>query len=201
MATFGHRLTEDASGNRTALSATIDSSDDFHNMYTYDSLNRVPLILQQGVTGGNTFAEKRMDLTYNVDGRYDSITRFNDIAGGTSAEIAMSTYSYDSLGRLTGLDYEQGGMDLFTPYVWTYDDLNPITQFTSADGTSGFDHEKTGQLKAADHSHQTDDSYHYDDNGNRTNIRYATGSDNQLANDGTYSYGNRTKRPALAVRS
>ncbi len=189
----------DAKGNRTALSATIDSTDDFSNSYTYDALNRVTQILQQGITGGNTVAEKRIDLTYNVDGRYDSITRFNDIAGGTSAEIATSTYSYDSLGRLTGLDYEQASTDLFTPYAWTYDDLNRITQFTSADGTSDFDYDKTGQLTAADHSYQTDESYSYDDNGNRTNIGYATGSDNQLTNDGTYSYeyddeGNRTRR-------
>ncbi len=64
--------------------------------------------MQLGATGGNTDAEKRIDLTYSVDGRYDSITRFNDIAGGTSAEIATLNFPYDSLGRLTGLDYEQG---------------------------------------------------------------------------------------------
>lgn len=108
----------DAEGNRTSLSATIDSTDDFSNSYHFDALNRVRRILQQGVTGGNTVAEKRIDRTYNVDGRYDSIKRFNDIAGFTSAEIATSTYSYDSLGRLTGLDDEQGGTDLFSTYAY-----------------------------------------------------------------------------------
>jgi RHS repeat-associated protein len=189
----------DANGNRTSLSATIDSTDDFENSYSYDLLNRLTRVDQIGVSGGNTVAEKRVDFTYNVDGRFSTIARYNDTAGGSGDEIATSTYSYDSLGRLTGLDYEQGSTDLFTPYSWSYDFLGRITQFTSDDGTTDYEYDKTDQLTAADHDYQTDESYSYDANGNRTNTGYTTGDDNQLTNDGTFSYehddeGNRTSR-------
>lgn len=146
----------DSNGNRTSLSATIDGTDDFLNSYTYDALNRVTRIDQIGVTGGNTVAEKRVDFAYKVDSRYDTITRYNDTAGGSSDEIATATYTYDALGRLTGLDYEQGGTDLFTPYSWTYDDLNRITQMVHADGTTDYAYDKTDQLTDADHTYQTD---------------------------------------------
>jgi RHS repeat-associated protein len=143
---------------------------------------------QIGVSGGNTVAEKRVDFSYHVDGRYDAIARYNDTAGGSGDEIATSTYSHDSLGRLSGLDYEQGSTDLFTPYSWSYDFLGRITQFTSADGTTDYEYDKTDQLTAADHDYQTDESYSYDANGNRTNTGYTTGDDNRLTNDGTFSY-------------
>ena len=189
----------DANNNRTSLSATIDSTDDFLNSYTYDSLNRLTQLDQEGQTGGNSVAEKRVDFAYNLANQYTTIARYNDTDGGSSNEVAASTYSYDTLGRITGLEYERGGTDLFTPYSWTYDSTNRITQFVSADGTSDYSHDKTSQLTAADHNYQTDESYAYDANGNRTMTGYTTGTNNQLTNDGTYSYeyddeGNRTKR-------
>jgi hypothetical protein len=52
-----------------------------------------------------------------------------------------------------------------------------------------------GQLPGADYDYQTDESYTYDDNGNRTGATagssssvYVTGDDNQLLSDGTYTY-------------
>ena len=44
--------------------------------------------------------------------------------GGSTHQVATSTYSYDSLGRLTGLAYTKGGNNLFTPYSWTFDSLS-----------------------------------------------------------------------------
>ena len=165
----------------------------------YDALHRLTRIDQEGQTGGNTVNEKRVDFSYNALGQYTEIARFNGTAGGTGDEIATSTYAYDSLGRLTDLEYENGGVDLFTPYEWSYDDLHRVTQFVSQDGTSDYEYDPTSQLTEADHDYQTDETYSYDKNGNRTMTGYVTGDNNQLEEDGTYSYeydeeGNRTKR-------
>jgi RHS repeat-associated protein len=189
----------DAMGNRTSLAAEIDGTDDFLNTYTYDALHRLTELNQDGQTGGNTVAEKLVNFSYNSSGQYTEIARFNDLDGLTADEVATSTYGYDSLSRLTDLEYENAGVDLFTPYEWTFDSLNRITQFVSQDGTTDYDYDKTGQLTDADHSSQTDEAYSYDANGNRTMTGYTTGDNNQLTNDGAHSYeyddeGNRTKR-------
>jgi len=203
-----------AGGHRTSLSAEIDSTDDFVNSYTYDALNRLTQ-LDQGATGSASVAEKRVDFSYNAIGQFTSIARFNDLDGGSGDEVATSTYSYDTLGRLTGLAYKNGGTNLFTPYEWSYDNLSSaglgvsisadgrvaaiasaaagsglgrITQFVSADGTSDYTYDATSQLTAADHDYQTDEAYTYDANGNRTMTGYTTGTNNRLTNDGTYSY-------------
>ncbi|MBI2480562.1 MAG: cadherin-like domain-containing protein [Planctomycetia bacterium] len=189
----------DANSNRTSLSAVIDSTDDFLNSYTYDTLNRLTQVGQVQPAAGNTVAEKRVDFAYNAIGHFTTIARFNDLDGTSGDEVATSTYSYDTLGRLTGLAYKNGGTNLFTPYEWSYDNLRRITQFVSADGTSDYSYDKTSQLTGADHNYQTDEAYTYDANGNRTMTGYTTGTNNQLTNDGTYSYtyddeGNRLTR-------
>jgi YD repeat-containing protein len=48
--------------------------------------------------------------------------------------------------------------------------------------------DQTDQLISADHNYQSDESYSYDANGNRTGGGYTTGNDNRLTNDGTFSY-------------
>ncbi|MEM7476403.1 MAG: hypothetical protein AAF483_15525, partial [Planctomycetota bacterium] len=189
----------DHNGNRTGLAATIDGIDDFQNSYAYDGLNRLTRLEQIGTLGGNAVADKRVDFSYLIDGRYDSIARYNDIAGGASHEVATSNYSYDVLGRLAELDYQQGGTDLLTPYNWNYDDLNRISQFSSADGITVYDYDLTNQVTGANHTYQTDEVYSYDKTGNRTNLGHDTAADNRLTSDGTYSYtyddeGNRTNR-------
>ncbi len=69
----------------------------------------------------------------------------------------------------------------------------------SQDGTSTYGYDAKSELTAATHTFQSNESYSYDNNGNRTMTGYQTGDDNRLTNDGTYSYqydaeGNRTRR-------
>ncbi|MCO6459130.1 MAG: hypothetical protein J5I93_27795, partial [Pirellulaceae bacterium] len=186
-------------GNRTSLAAEIDSTEDFLNSYTYDALHRLIRVDQTQQSGGNTVHGKRIDFSYNALSRYAGIARFNDTDGGAGDEVATSTFTYDLLGRLTMLEYEHGGTDLFTPYEWSYDNIHRITQFVNEDGTSDYEYDKTSQLTDADQDYQSDELYSYDANGNRTMNGYQTGGNNQLENDGTYSYeydgeGNRTSR-------
>jgi len=90
-----------------------------------------------------------------------------------------------------------------------YDRAGQMTDFdfTSLIGDSGdadYSHDDTGQLTGSDYTGdwQSDESYQYDDNGNRETANgdtYTTGTNNQLPSDGTYRYqydaeGNRTLR-------
>ncbi len=83
---------------------------------------------------------------------------------------------------------------------WTYNSANEITEYiNSSDGTADYTSDDLGQLTGADYDYQTDEPYAYDDNGNRTNTGYVTGTNNLLLSDGTYRYtyddnGNRTAK-------
>ncbi|MFO0903211.1 MAG: RHS repeat-associated core domain-containing protein [Pirellulales bacterium] len=227
-------MTYDAASRRSGLSATIDATADFANTYSYDNLGRLTRVDQLGQTGGNSVAAKRVDFTYNALGEFATITRQTK-PSSTWNEVATSTYTYDTLNRLTALDHTQGATDL-NNYTWTYDDLNSswgvtsslvgsvssnpivsalatgaifmgggrIVEMTSVDGTSTYSYDATSQLTGADHDYQSDESYSYDANGNRTMSGYDTGDNNQLLEDGTYSYeyddeGNRTLRTNLTT--
>jgi RHS repeat-associated protein len=188
----------DASSNRTSISSTIGGTADYKNDYTFDGLNRMTRVDQQS-NGGNSVAEKRIDFSYNSLGQFTSIARYKDIDGGSTNEVVTSSFSYDTLDRLTDLAHKKGGSNLFTPYSWTFDYLSRVTGVTSQDGTASYTYDITSQLTATDFSYQTDESLSYEANGNRTMSGYSTGTNNQLTADGTYTYeydneGNRTKR-------
>jgi YD repeat-containing protein len=55
------------------------------------------------IRGGNAVAEKQVDFACNGDGQLTSISRY---LGGQS--VADTDYSYDFLGRLTGINHHQG---------------------------------------------------------------------------------------------
>lgn len=116
----------DAGSNRTSLTATVSGTNDFQNAYTYDNLNRLTRLDQQSQSGGNSVAEKRVNFSYNAIGQFTQIGRYKALAGDSANEIATSAYTYDTLGRLTGLAYKKGGTNLFTPYSWTFDSLSQV---------------------------------------------------------------------------
>ena len=47
----------------------------------------------------NTVGEKRVDFSYNVLDQFTSIARYKDADGGSTHEVATSTFGYDTLGR------------------------------------------------------------------------------------------------------
>jgi YD repeat-containing protein len=78
-------------------------------------------------------------------------------------------------------------------YDLTWDAGGRITDFdftslVGDDGAGDYAYDDTNQLTGADYDFQTDESYTYDANGNRTNQGYATGDHNRLTSDGTYNY-------------
>ncbi len=152
-------------------------------------------------------SSKRVDFGYTIDGAYDTITRYDGLDDATDPVVAATAYDYDGLGRLDDLTHSDGAA---TPaeladYEFTYDAAGRITSLTSDDGTTGFSHDDTDQLTAADHSYQTDEGYTYDANGNRTGGGYSTVTDsNQMAADATFTYayddeGNLSSRTRISA--
>ena len=62
---------------------------------------------------------KRVDFAYNALGQFTSITR-NHKPSGTWTEVATSTFTYDTLNRITALDHKIGSTNIAN-YDWTYD--------------------------------------------------------------------------------
>jgi RHS repeat-associated protein len=196
--------TYDAAGNRLSVAATIGTTADFKNEYVYDGLNRMTQVIQQGQSGGNAVAAKRVDLTYNAAGQFDVISRFQST--GTTAPVATSHYGYDGMGRLTDFDHKTaGGATTLASYDYTFDAASRITSVNSLiDGLSTYTYDVTNQLTSADHATQPDETYSFDLNGNRTMTGYSVGDNNRLLSDGTYNYtydneGNRVTRTKIST--
>ena len=182
----GNLLTSvESSSVATGLGATTTN--------TYDALNRLTQTKQS--VGGTV--NKRADFTYRDDGSTNTVTRYSD--DGTTSVATSSYTTYDDMGRLMALSHTPTGGAAIN-YTWTYDAASRIDSMTTPDGTTDdIDYDATDQLTDVDYDYQTDESYTYDDNGNRTNGGYTTGSGNRLLTDGAYRYdydaeGNRTLR-------
>ena len=187
----------DTAGNRTELKATIGSTLDFKNTYQYDALNRLVETIQQGQSGGNAVTSKHVTQSYNALSQRTGTSRYQST--GTSNPVASTSFSFDTANRLTNIVHAQGSTTL-SSYAYTYDCLSRIASITSSiDGLSTYAYDISSQLTGADHSSQTDESYDYDDNGNRDSSGYTTSSNNRTtaAPGFTYTYddeGNRASR-------
>jgi RHS repeat-associated protein len=186
---------------RTQQTATVSGTADFKNTSTYDNAGRLSQVKQEGQSGGNTVAAKRVDFTYNTGGLTTGIKRYNDTAG--TQNVANTTYTYDLLARVTALDHKNASGTSLASYSWTFDVNGRVTNITNPDGTSSYTYDADGQVTVVDHSYQTDEAYSYDANGNRTNTGYTTTTNNRVTSDGTYNYtyddeGNRTSRTKIS---
>ena len=182
----------DLAGNRTQVAAQVANStgtlvNDYLTTYQYDVDNRVTRVQQVGQTGGNTVAQKRVDLVYNGIDELTTLTRYKSTAGGSSNEVATSNFSYDSLGRLTVLEHKKVATNtVIRSYTWSYDAVDRPTQFVSSlDGTQNFAYDTRDQLTSAS---LTTETFAYDANGNRSTTGYVTGANNRVTSDGVFNY-------------
>ena len=197
--------TYDNNGNRTSLAATIDGVADFLNTYTYDHLHRMTSVAQSSQLGSpsSPIADKLVTFSYNPSHQFDTITRYADLAG--TQLVAASTYTYDSQHRLVELDHVDGMGIALAGYDWNYDNRGRLIRFDSLlDGTVHYEYDDLQQLTSADYDYQEDESFSYDQTGNRTNDGYRTGENNQLQGLGDYVYsydaeGNRVRIEPLEI--
>jgi RHS repeat-associated protein len=109
--------------------------------------------------------------------------------------------TYDTYGRLTAIE-QKNSTGTIASSLYEFDNLNRLTSETIDGVNRQIGYDKIDQVKTVTGSNS--EAYTYDENGNRKNSGYATGVNNQLLNDGNYSYeydkeGNRTKRTNTAT--
>lgn len=192
----------DADGDRTQLAATIGSTADFVNNYSYDNLNRETQVTQgaSAASGADAVDPKLVNFTYEADGQLASIDRFHDLTATPTDRVATSTYGYDSLGRLTSLTHTAAAT---TTYGWTYDADDEVTSFANSahtdENVGSYGYDSSGQLVSATAAGGSENdnasnslANSYDADGNATSINggapTSIGAGNTVLFDGTYSY-------------
>jgi RHS repeat-associated protein len=118
--------------------------------------------------------------------------------------VAITSHTYDGLNRLLSLTHVDPNYSTLAGYDFTYDDASRIASISSyVDGLTEYDYDDTNQLLGSDHTGQTDKTYDYDLNGNRTMSGYVVGANNRITSDGTYDYeyddeGNMTAKETIS---
>jgi RHS repeat-associated protein len=178
-----------------------DGAVDHENSYSFDTAGRIASLTQSGPA----VSAKHVELAYNRAGQFAAIDRY--AATTPTNPVASTSYSYDARGRVTSIDHDgtAPGSIFAETHSYTYDDANRPTSYTNV-RDSVFDqygYDARGQLTSADHvGTAKDETYAYDDNGNRINEdgqSYQIDPNNKLLVDDTYIYeydneGNRTRR-------
>lgn len=205
---FGYSY--DVGSRMTEASATIGTTDDYSNTYTYNGLNQLVTLTQASQSGGQAVNPKRVDLRYDPIGLLSGITRYASTT--TASPVASSGYRYDNLGRTTEIAHVGlvSGSTFAESHQYVYDAASRLSQYgNQIDGVSAdYGYDPLNQLTSADDANSTfDEDYSYDANGNRVTANgddYASGPYNRLTSDGTYTYeydaeGNLKVRTSIAT--
>jgi RHS repeat-associated protein len=137
----------DANSNRTQLSLNGSTN----VTYQYDVINRLTQ-LTDNASLATTFA-------------YDAT---NKVTSRTLPNGVVSTYEYDNLDRLTRLRHAKGANTL-ADFQYQLSAVNNITQLIDSAGVHNYTYDSLDRLTAATHPDgQPNESYTYDDVGNRT---------------------------------
>ncbi|MEX2170785.1 MAG: RHS repeat-associated core domain-containing protein [Pirellulales bacterium] len=193
----------DGVGNLTTVSAFIGSTSDYENGYQYDNLHRLTTLTQQEATTGtpNEVLAKRVDMAYDLAGQFDTITRYASTT--TASPVAVTDYDYDFAGRIKEIEHRSGGTagsgTLLAGYGTTWNERSQLTAidflpngvnspFNYSNEDVAYNYDNRHQLEGADYTGLTDESYAYDDNGNRTGGGFTVDTNNRIASDGTYDY-------------
>jgi RHS repeat-associated protein len=162
----------DANSNRTQLSLNAATS----ATYQYDVINRLIQLTHSG--------------TLNTTFSYDATDK---LTSRTLPSGVVSTWDYDGLNRLTRLKHVKG-VNTLADFQYQFNAVNNITQMIDGDGGHNYSYDPLDRITAATHPNQPNESYTYDDVGNRIGSNqgssYTYQPFNQLvaANGSTFGY-------------
>lgn len=187
----------DAAHRRVGRDETVGGVVGPSNRYAFDALDRLTQVTQSGPGA----APKRVDFSYDAAGQVKGASRYADLAA--TILVAATNKNYDLAGRVTGILHSHGATEL-ADYSFAYDAAHRLVRMTGPDGPTDYVYDALGQLSDVDHANQDDESFTYDEAGNRTSPGYVTGADNRLLSDGRFNYaydaeGNRVARAEIAT--
>jgi RHS repeat-associated protein len=194
-------------GLRESLHVTFADGKNTHYAFGYDADQQLTSIAQtsDNLTGTTN---KYVTFGYGSDERLETVKRYADYEANSSHLVVTSTYGYKTNGQLESLTHVHGSTTLAS-FGFTYDTLDRIhaktvtnaTGSTTVTNTATYGYDDRSQLETVTNSSEsvTNESYNYDDNGNRTDNGNVPGSHNRQAEDAKYTYqydpeGNRTYR-------
>ena len=176
--------------------------------YEYDDVGNVTAVFDNsGVRVDSEFSDRNdllskrwtgpgvdeafVEFDYNVTGDRVATRRYSDPAG--TNPIGRTDLSYDDTGRLTGITHLDAVDSIISEFTYEYDFAGRVTRQAGNGDTADFTYDLLGQLVAADRTTLPDESYAYDQNGNRTSSHihgtdYQTGLDNRVLTDGLFNY-------------
>jgi RHS repeat-associated protein len=91
----------------------------------------------------------------------------NKLTSRTLPNSVVTTPQYDGLNRLTRLTHAKGANTL-ADFQYQFNAVSRITQITDDAGANNYTYDPLDRLTAATHPDQTNESYTFDDVGNRT---------------------------------
>jgi RHS repeat-associated protein len=136
----------DANSNRTQLSLNGGTT----ATYQYDVINRLTQLTDNA----------SLNTTFNYDAT-DKLT------SRTLPNGVVTTSQYDGLDRLTRLTHAKGANTL-ADFQYQFNVVSNITQMIDGAGSHNYAYDPLDRVTAATHPNQTNESYTYDDVGNRT---------------------------------
>lgn len=189
-ATFAFTYTD--GGQVDVVTQSVTGNDDVLTDYDYDGAGRIEQITQSGLSVSTK--------TVNYDrSQYGQVVGLKRYAAANTTPAVETTIDRDAIGRRTGIDHRHAGNDL-AGCTYAYDALSRVTSVDSlADGLTTIALDDNGRLTSAVHTAIPDESFQYDATGNRVDADNIIDPNNQLRDDGTYTYeydqeGNRTAR-------
>jgi RHS repeat-associated protein len=190
MPLFLLEYTYDGIGNVLSVIDTVAGESSVTTQYEYDGRNQLATLRQSG----NTVSDKVVDFVFNELGQFASVHRYADLNRDTL--VAETTYEYDVLNRIASLRHLREDGSPLKFFQYSYDDSGRLTGIEDDLGVSDFAYDRKNQLISASRGEgdpRGDESYFYDDNGNRINSNshgssYATGAGNRLQSDGVFQY-------------
>jgi len=145
---FGQVVSYQYDGNSNRTQLNLNGAP--NASYQYDVINRLTQ-LTDNASLNTTFA-------------YDAT---NKLTSRTLPNGVVSTYEYDGLNRLTRLKHAKG-VNTLADFQYQFDTVNNITQMTDGAGAHNYTYDSLDRLTTATHPNQPNESYTYDDVGNRT---------------------------------
>jgi RHS repeat-associated protein len=170
--------TYDGTGNRTSVSDNLG----VRVNSTYDARN----LLTSQTWQGTGIDPARVEYSYDSRGDRTQTKRFSDLVG--TQPVGSSTFSYDTLQRLTGLTHFNGTGSTLANYGYNYNLASILSSETYKGQTTNYTYDGANQLVNADRAVLPDENYTYDANGNRTGNGLIVGANNQILSDSNFNY-------------